>query len=356
MADSSKTEKATPKRRRDERKKGNVFLSQDAVSVTTLIGACSVLFLLAGMIAEEIASYIMFCIQQCGEGTVSFQGLLYELLTRAVKLVLKTAFPGLVVTAVCAIAATFFQTKMLVAGELLKPKFSRINPIEGFKRLFSLKSVVEALKGILKISILMVIIYVSLRNSLQESPKYLYTDIKAACAQMFDDGRGMVLRIVIAFIVIAAADYLYQWWNYERQLRMSKQEIKEEFKQLEGDPKIKGKIREIQRTRAQSRMIQQVPHADVVIRNPTHYAVALRYKPERDNAPVVLAKGQDELALRIVRVAEESGVAVMENVSLARALYAEADLNQEIPQALYEAVAEVLVYIFRLNEEKKIVR
>jgi flagellar biosynthetic protein FlhB len=139
-------------------------------------------------------------------------------------------------------------------------------------------------------------------------------------------------------------------------MKMSKQEVKEEYKQTEGDPQVKGKIRDLQRQRARNRMMQQVPQADVVIRNPTHFAVALRYKPEKDNAPVVLAKGQDELALRIVKVAEEHGVTVIENVPLARALYAQAELDREIPPALYGAVAEVLVYIFRLNDKQQIVK
>ena len=166
----------------------------------------------------------------------------------------------------------------------------------------------------------------------------------------------MVARIVIAFVAIAALDFLYQWWDYERQLKMSKQEIKEEYKQTEGDPQVKGKIKQIQRERAQRRMMQQVPSADVVIRNPTHFAVALRYKPDQDNAPVVLAKGQDELALRIVKTAEEHKVAVIENVPLARSLYAEAELDREIPPELYGPVAEVLVYIFRLNKDKRLVK
>ena len=141
----------------------------------------------------------------------------------------------------------------------------------------------------------------------------------------------------------------YQWWDYERQLRMSKQEIKEEYKQMEGDPQVKGKIKDVQRRMAQSRMMQQVPKADVVIRNPTHFAVALRYHPETDGAPIVLAKGQDELAGRIVRKAEEHHIAIIENVPLARALYATAELNREIPPELYNAVAEVLVYLYRLR-------
>ena len=150
---------------------------------------------------------------------------------------------------------------------------------------------------------------------------------------------------------MAALDFMYQWWDYERQLKMSKQEIKEEYKQTEGDPQVKGKIKQIQRERAQRRMMQQVPSADVVIRNPTHFAVALRYKPEQDAAPIVLAKGQDELALRIVKIAEENKVAVIENVPLARSLYASTELDCEIPPELYAPVAEVLVYIFKLDNK-----
>ena len=189
-----------------------------------------------------------------------------------------------------------------------------------------------------------------------ESANYLYTDLSTACAHLVQVAASMVIRICIAFVALAALDFIYQWWDYERQMKMSKQEVKEEYKQLEGDPQVKGKIKELQRRRAQSRMMQQVPGADVVIRNPTHFAVALRYKPEQDSAPIVLAKGQDAIALRIVAIAEENQVAVMENVPLARALYAQTELNQEIPPQLYGPVAEVLVYIFRLNKKKKIVK
>ncbi len=355
MADSSKTEKATPKKRRDERKKGNVFKSQDAVSVVTLVGACCVFFLLGPYIAEEIGHFIRLCIELCSDGGDTQQRL-SGLLQEGILVVLKTGLPGLLITALCAVAATFAQTRMLISGELMKPKFSRINPLEGFKRLFSLKSLVEALKGILKITVLLIIIYMSLKDVFLESSKYLYNDIPVACAYLFRHGRTMVIRIIVAFVALAAVDFFYQWWSYEREMRMSKEEIKEEYKQTEGDPKVKGKIKEIQRSRAQKRMMQQVPQADVVIRNPTHFAVALRYKPETDNAPVVLAKGQDELALRIVKTAEDAGVAVMENVPLARALYAQTDLDREIPPDLYGAVAEVLVYVFKLNEEKKLVK
>ena len=357
MADSSKTEKATPKKRRDERKKGNVFLSQDAVAVVTLLGSFSAFWLLAGRIGEQLAGFMGFCFSKVDlAGGLAIGDILHELVMQSLGLMVRTVLPITLITALCAIVATFAQTRMLVSSELMKPKFSRINPLEGFKRLFSLKSVINALKGFLKICVLMVIVYMSIEGMFHESAKYLYVDLRASASHLFSEGMSMIIKIGIAFIALAALDFMYQWWDYERNLRMSKQEIKEEYKQTEGDPQIKGKIKEMQRKRAQSRMMQQVPQADVVIRNPTHFAVALRYHPDEDAAPIVLAKGQDELALRIVKVAEEHKVAVIENVPLARALYADAELDQEIPPSLYNPVAEVLVYIFRLNENHKLVK
>ena len=324
--------------------------------MTTLVAACGMLWILSGSIVEELSSFMTYCFQMCERTDWRVSGNLRELGIQGLMTLARTAAPLLLATAVCAIAGTLLQTRFLVSGELLRPKFSRLNPLQGLKRLFSLKSVIETLKGILKITILLIIIYRNLRGLFQESTKYLYADITAACAHLFGKCGRMVVQIVIAFIALAAFDYFYQWWEYERQLRMSKQEIKEEYKQTEGDPQIKGKIKEMQRRRAQTRMMQQVPQADVVIKNPTHFAVALRYKPEQDNAPIVLAKGQDELALRIIRTAEDHQISVIENIPLARALYANTELNQEIPAEFYGAVAEVLVYIFKLNEKHQIVK
>ena len=349
MADSSKTEKPTPKRRSDERKKGNVFMSQDAVAVATLIGSLMLFMSLSGEIADELAGFMQYCFEYIVDADRLTADGFKEIVFQGLQVVLRTAFPIALLTAACAIVATFAQTRMLVSFELIKPKLSKISPLAGFKRLFSLKSIITTLKNLLKIIVLLVIVYITLKDMLLESSKYLYTDIRAAGSHIFDNGVTMVMRIIMAFIVLAAVDFFYQRWDYERNLRMSKQEIKEEYKQTEGDPQIKGKIKEKQRQMAMSRMMQQVPQSDVVIRNPTHFAVALRYKPGLDAAPVVMAKGQDELALRIVRVAESSGVSVIENVPLARSLYASTELNQEIPPELYGAVAEVLVYIFRLN-------
>ena len=351
MADGQKTEKATPKKRRDERKKGNIFFSNDAVSVVVLLVSFLVLRLSANWIAAQIYEFLRYCMDLIAQPSMEVpsegSGLFIHLLGTFVK----AAVPLMAAAAAAGVVATFFQTKLLVSGESLRPKLSRISPLQGVKRLFSLRSVVEALKGLLKIAVLLILIFRYITNVLDLFTKYLYTDLLAACAHLFEESFLLSMQIGAAFAVLAAADIFYQWWDYERQIRMSKQEIKEEFKQTEGDPKIKGKIKETQRKMAQSRMMQQVPKADVVIRNPTHFAVALRYQPDRDPAPIVLAKGQDELAARIVRTAEEHKVAVVENVPLARALYASTDLNQVIPPELYNAVAEVLVYLYRMDQK-----
>jgi len=349
LADSSKTEKATPKKRRDERKKGNVFMSRDAIAVATLFTSIFILRVWMPTIVSTIEGFFGYCfslVHQRGTGIPI--GLLYQ----SVLLLVKAAGPLLVATMLAAVAATFAQTKLLVTSEVLKPKWSRISPLQGFKRLFSLRSVIEALKGLLKITILLYFVYSCLTDLVSISVRYMAADITGACRHLLNAIFIMLIKVGIAFLALAALDFLYQWWDYERQLRMSKQEIKEEYKQTEGDPQVKGKIKEVQRKMAQSRMMQQVPQSDVVVRNPTHFAVALRYHPGEDDAPVVLAKGQDELALRIIRVAEEHHITVIENVPLARALYAGADLDKQIPPELYEAVAEIMVYLFRLNKLK----
>jgi len=348
LAEGSKTEKATPKKRRDERKKGNTFLSQDAVAVATLTAAVCMLFLLAKTMTTAMGEFIVYCLSACESPTGGTE-LLREIEQQASWILAKTVLPIMLVTGFCAVAVTLAQTKFLVSGELLRPKFSRISPKQGIKRLFSLKSVIDALKGVVKITLLLVIVYLSLKSQFLESAKYLYTDIGAACRHLFESGKSMAISIIIAFIVIAALDFMYQWWEYERQLRMSKQEIKEEYKQIEGDPQIKGKIKENQRKMAQRRMMQQVPHADVVIRNPTHFAVALKYEPDSGKAPVVIAKGADYLAFQIRDKAKECNISVVENKPLARIIYHNVDIGMEIPPELYYAVAEILASVLRTN-------
>ena len=331
-------------------------MSRDAVAVASLLGTFAVLWLVTGIFVEQLGGFMSLCFASIGEEPQEAVSKSGEVGIQAIMVILKTVGPVVAVSILCAVAATFAQTRFLVSTESIKPKFNRISPLQGFKRLFSLKSLVETGKNLIKIVILLVIIFLSIRDMFLESSNYLYTDLTASVAHLVEMAWGMVIRICIAFVAVAALDFFYQWWDYEKNMMMTKQEVKEEYKQMEGDPQVKGKIKEIQRRRAQQRMMQQVPGADVVIRNPTHFAVALRYKPGQDDAPIVLAKGQDSLALRIVQIAEDNHVAVVENVPLARALYAQAELNQFIPPDLYDPVAKVLVYIFKLNDKQQIVK
>lgn len=352
MPGEDKTEKATPKRRRDERKKGNILFCQDIIAVATLIGSVAMLRIMFSGFVDNITEFFHLC-SRFAVGTMETEGGYYmgELLFQGVKVFVMTAGPMLLATVLVALAATFAQTRFLVAGEIIRPKLSKISPLNGFKRLFSMRSIMEALKGLIKITILMVFIYNSLVSLMGIASGFMYSDLGSACKTLFEAIFSMLLQVCMAFAAIAFFDFLYQRWEHERQMKMSKQEIKEEYKQTEGDPQIKSRIRQVQRSMAQSRMMQQVPEADVIIRNPTHFAVALRYKQGEDNAPVVLAKGQDELAARIVAKGEEAKVPIIENVPLARALYAQAEVDREIPPDLYAAVAEVLVYVYKLENK-----
>lgn len=329
-------------------------MSRDVVAVATLLGSLVMLRAMSGVVMRRAEDILYTCFDYIGRSYAGFLPTIgRELVFKCLTTIAVVAGPFLLVTLILSVVATFAQTRMLVTTEPLKPKLSKLNPLSGFKRLFSLHSVVELIKNLIKISILLYLIYDYFTTVVVSFGRFLDMELNQAAEILFEDIFQLVLRVVVAFTAVAFFDYLYQRWEYERKLRMSKQEIKEEYKQMEGDPKVKGKIKEIQRQRARERMMQQVPGADVVIRNPTHVSIALRYKPEKDNAPVVVAKGLDELALRIVKVAEENHVAVVENVQLARSLYAAIDLGREITPDFYGPVAEILVYVLKMDQEAK---
>ena len=329
-------------------------MSRDVVAVATLLGSLVMLRAMSGVVMQRAEDILYTCFDYIGRSYAGFLPTIgRELVFKCLTTIAVVAGPFLLVTLILSVVATFAQTRMLVTTEPLKPKLSKLNPLSGFKRLFSLHSVVELIKNLIKISILLYLIYDYFTTVVVSFGRFLDMELNQAAEILFEDIFQLVLRVVVAFTAVAFFDYLYQRWEYERKLRMSKQEIKEEYKQMEGDPKVKGKIKEIQRQRARERMMQQVPGADVVIRNPTHVSVALRYKPEKDNAPVLVAKGLDELALRIVKVAEENHVTVVENVPLARSLYAAVDLGREITPDFYDPVAEILVYVLKMDQEAK---
>ena len=264
-----------------------------------------------------------------------------------------TVLPLLLIGGLVSVVLTLAQTRLLFTTKTIQLKFSRLNPLQGIRKMFSLRALVELAKSLIKIAILCYIIYSNLYKKFLLLPRLMDMSVENAVSYLGDLIMSIVTASAAVFIFIAALDYLYQWWDYERSLRMSKEEIKEEYKETEGDPQVKGQIKERQRKMAQMRMMQNVPKADVVIRNPTHYAVAIKYDPEVNNAPVVLAKDADSLALRIIHEAEKHDIIITENKPLARALYESVEVDAEIPAEFYQAVAEVLVFVYNLRKEKE---
>jgi flagellar biosynthetic protein FlhB len=348
----SKTEKASQHKKQEERKKGNIFQSKDLVTAASLL-AMVYLFkwgggLLLSRLRDGIASA---CATAAATEELSAReaaGILTKFSMDAAYLIVPIA--GAV--AVLGVVFVGVQTRFLFTPSLLAPKLSRISPLTGLKNLFSRRTLVELLKSIVKVVIISVILFTDARSAL---PTVTLTPLVEPLSSIQWLGAAVfniTVRISVAMVIFAAFDFIYQWWDHEKRLMMTKEEVKEENKRLEGDPNIKGRIRSIQRRLAMSRMMQKVPTADVVIKNPTHYAVALRYKPPKDASPVVVAKGVDLTALRIIRIAEENGVHVTENKPLARGLYEAVDLDRPIPEKFYKPVADIIAFIYQLKKRR----
>ena len=348
-----KTEKATPKKRRDERKKGNVFMSKDAVTAVSLIATFYGLKMFAPTIFSNSQDMLRRYISKAGTQEVFDYSDIATTFFDLGFVFLKCAMPLVLIAAAVAIIATMAQTKMLFSTKAFAPKFNRINPVNGIKKMFSLKAVVELLKSALKIIVLLYVVYTVLIDEVVTLPELIDMNPVSAMSKTGGIIMDVVLKSGIAFVFLAAADYLYQWWDYEKNMKMSKQEIKDEFKQIEGNPQIKGRQRNIAQQRSRQRMMQNVPEADVVIRNPTHFAVALKFDRDKDRAPRVVAKGMDQLALRIVKVAEENDVYVTEDRPLARALYDAVEVGDEIPEEFYKAIAKILAFVYNLKDKNK---
>lgn len=346
MAGEEKTEKATPKKRRDQRKEGNVLQSKEIVTAASVLGIFASMRLLIGLITKSLLEYSGSVFEHVGQTMVSTDTIM-SIFVDIITVVAICTGPICLIAIFLGIIPTVAQTRGLFTMKALKPKFSRLNPLSGIKKLFSMQSIVSILKGLIEVVIISVVIYNEIRDRM---PKFIalmnagvMQGVTYAALTIFD----MVMLICIMLVFVAAADFLFQWWQFEKKLKMSKQEVKEEFKQMEGDPQIKGKIKQRQQQMAQMRMMQEVPQADVIVRNPTHFAVALKYDQDKNNAPQVVAKGKDYLALKIVQIAEENGVMTIENPPLARSLYSMVDIGREIPAELYNAVAEVLTVVYR---------
>jgi flagellar biosynthetic protein FlhB len=352
MADNNKTEKATEKKRRDERKKGNIFQSKDVVNAFGLLILIFILKIFFSPMLNFIQSNIKSGIGSLNSITELTPKTALGLLTDIIVKSLIIIVPFGAVASLIAIVLTGAQTRFLFNIKKLKPDFSRVNPVSGFQKMFSIRSVVELLKSLIKVTLILIVVYTNIKSLLPSVTKTPTMSLSNALAWIGDSVYDIAITIAMYMCIFAAADYFYQWWQYEKEIRMTKQEIKDEFKQTEGDPHIKGKIKEVQRRMANMRMMRQVPEADVVVRNPTHYAVALKYKPGKDRAPIVVAKGKDLIALKIIEIAEEHGVELVENKPLARGLYEAVELDRAIPEEFYKPVADILAYIYKLKNKK----
>lgn len=349
-----KTEPATAKKLKDAREEGKVARSKELTAAFDLIVLFLVLKIFISFVAERLIgafTYIYKLIPDFVEinaKDVSGQAV-GTLIINCLLQILIICIPFFAFGILISTVVSIYQVGWKVTTKPLMPKLDKFNPINGFKRMFSSESVFELVKSILKIALIIYIAYVSIRDEADNLFILYEIPLKQAVVLVGNVILDAGLKISIAYLVIGLADYIYQKHKFNEDMKMTKQEVKDEFKNTEGNPEIKGRQRQKMREVSQRRMMQDVPKADVVITNPTHYAVAIQYDAEKAKAPIVLAKGEDFLAQKIKEVAKENHVEIVENKPLARMLYANVDVGQEIPPELYQAVAEVLAMVYNMR-------
>ncbi|MBQ9566093.1 MAG: flagellar biosynthesis protein FlhB [Synergistaceae bacterium] len=344
-----RTEPATPHKRDKIRKEGRVCTSKDLSAAVEILTGLLGILVLGPITCGALLELITFSVRFMGDQALLQDGWLYLLSWEAIKDYFLSWLPLGALIALFAVATLVCQVGFAMTGEPFKPNFGRLNPISGMKKIISLRSIVELLKGLLKCSLFAIVIYTAIRNYLPVASKTMQMPLEVGSAAFWDMLWTLAMRLAMMLLVMAFVDYLYQKWEFERSIRMSKQEIKEEYKQMEGDPQVKSKIRQKQREMAKNRMMADVPKADVVITNPTTLAIALSYDRAIMGAPQVVAKGRGYLAQRIRELAQASKVPVIENKPLAWALYEGVEVGEEIPEDLYRGVAEILAMVYRLR-------
>lgn len=347
-----KTEKATPKRRQEARRKGQVARSADVPSSLIFLFVFMFLFLAGGLIAGEVIALFRLPFEQWLLRDVTAETVMsvYEDVLWHFAIIL---LPIMAVSMVAGVTGNYVQIGALFTTETLKMKLDRLNPIQGAKRIFSRRALVEFLKSLLKFVVVAAVVVLVLRYHLEDLFQLSRVPVEAMAAKTGTMLVQMGLFVALTLVALSVPDYMYQRYDHEKNIRMSKQDIKDELKKTEGAPEIREKVKQKQRQMAMQRMMQEVPQADVIITNPTHYAVALTYDAETMDAPQVVAKGRGLVAKRIRDVAEEHEVPLMENRWLARALYEQVDLGQAVPPELFQAVAEVLAYVYRLQQRRE---
>ncbi|RKP55473.1 flagellar biosynthesis protein FlhB [Cohnella endophytica] len=343
-----KTEKATPKKRQDSRKKGQVAKSAEIPSSLILLACICCLLVLGPFLQKQLLSMFGDVFLHRLTMEVTEQNVLSMFGHYAVQILILLA-PIFLIVLLVAFSSYYVQIGWLFTLEPLKPKLSKLNPLNGAKNIFGVRSIVEMLKSSLKLFSVGIIVYSVLWSEKKRFLELANMPVQDIFAFVTSLAVRLGIFVAALLFVLAIADFMYQRYEFEKNLKMSKQDIKDEHKNAEGDPLIKGKIRERQRRMALMRMMQEVPKADVIITNPTHFAVALKYDPAKMDAPTVIAKGQDYLALRIREIAKQNDVITMENKPLARALFERTEVGESVPGDLFQAVAEVLAYVYRLK-------
>ncbi|QJD83364.1 flagellar biosynthesis protein FlhB [Cohnella herbarum] len=343
-----KTEKATPKKRSESRNKGQVAKSPEIPSSLILLACIFCLIMLGPFLQRQLLAMFGDAFMHRLNMEVTDQNVLSLFGNYAIQILILLA-PIFIVVLVVAFASYYVQIGWLFTFEPLKPKLEKLNPIEGAKNLFGVRSLVEFLKSSLKLITVGLIVYLVLWSKKDRMLELAHLPIQDIFSFVGSLTIQLGIYVAALLFILAIGDFFYQRYEFEKNQRMSKQDIKDEYKNIEGDPLIKAKIKERQRRMALMRMMQEVPKADVVITNPTHFAVALKYDSEKMDAPTVIAKGQDYLALRIREIAKQNEVITMENKPLARALFERTEVGQSVPGDLFQAVAEVLAYVYRLK-------
>jgi flagellar biosynthesis protein FlhB len=348
MADEygEKTEQATPRRREKAREKGDVPKSRE---LTSLLPVWTIfLYLMFGSaVFTAVLGYFRSSLLR-GTSSPLDESTLMEIFRADSVQIGIILMPLFFLMLFGVLVVHFLQTGFLISTYPLEPDISKINPLNGLKKMFSVTTVYETVKGLLKVLVLGLILYLMLKNEMLSLPVMVDMSMPSIVDFSFDEIKKLVMISAIVLTLFAAIDYAYQRWNYSRGLRMTKEEVKEEFKDVEGSPMIKARIRSIQRELARRRMMQEVPKADVVITNPIHFAVALKYDLEQMGAPRVVAKGANLVADRIREIARGNSVPVIENRPLARALF-KLEINQEIPEIFYKAVAAILAQVYKMK-------
>lgn len=342
-----KTEKATPKRREDARKKGQIARGPELPAALGFIAVLITLNILKQNIFEEIKHYIERTAQKIVVPQVFTLGDIQDIFIEATKILMLISIPIITVAFGAGLAGNFAQGGFSISTEALTPKAEKFNPVNNIKKVFGMDAVINLLKSFLKLLIIGAITYGILSPAIEAAPSLIKAPLPIVALTLGETFYTLALRCGLVLLVFAGADYGYAWYKNEKSLRMSKQEIRDEYKEQEGDPIIKQQRRRAARALMQKRSLGEVASATVVITNPTHISVALRYDQEKDIAPIVVAKGADNMAAKIREIAKENNVPLVENKPLARALYKAVEPNQIIPMEFFSAVAEILAFVFR---------